>query len=127
MLKIYFINILFGLACLAAGNSAQEKWNSAVSFIENAEAKVRKAKHDEAVVILNAALRDLNDLRYNSPSWNSSAVRNKMTNVKKRIIEIEELIISSYINLDRKTLLEKLKETQVREVLEAAESEKKVC
>ena len=113
MYRYIIAAILCFTSFVSAQDTVNESWDKALKLYEDAEKKIRKGSNDEAVVILKTAVDALKEIQYNYPKWNPSIVRNKLLAAKKRIDDVEKLILSSLTGLNREQLLDKLKETQI--------------
>ena len=113
MFKTFFTALICFCTIAYGADTPDESWDQALKQFEDAETKIRKGLNDEAVVILKTTIDTLKEIQYNHPKWNSTIVRNKLLSAKKRIDDVEKLILSSLSGLNKDQLIEKLKETQI--------------
>ena len=111
-----FKNIILFLlltGSLLANDRAVKLWGDANRFYSQAEEKVRKGAHDEAVVLFKAALDMLKKIQYEFPAWNTSVVKNRVKGCDERMAAAEELILQSIKGYTKEELIERLKITQI--------------
>ena len=113
MLRVFVTVFLFLLPGLLAQDVAEDTWKKALKFHEEAEERIRKGANSEAIVLLNTTMETLREVQYNFPKWNPSVVRTRLMAVKKRVEDVEKLILSSFSGMTREQLLDKLRETEV--------------
>ena len=113
MLRVFVTVFLFLLPGLLAQDVAEDTWKKALKFHEEAEERIRKGANSEAIVLLNTTMETLREVQYNFPKWNPSVVRTRLMAVRKRVEDVEKLILSSFAGMTREQLLDKLRETEV--------------